>query len=284
MKAAKWTNYEDRLNRVTAYIYEHLDENLDLQMLADVAAMSPFHWHRVYHAIRGETIVDAVKRLRLQRAAVDLAQSPMRIEDVAVRAGYSGVPAFSRAFGEAYGLPPAKYREGGSHADFRPDAPFPPRGGWSVEIGRLTETNVLSMPHSGPYMEIGRTFEALFACLAMQGRLREGMRMVAIFYDDPTAIAEDRLRSRAAIVDAHDQDAAPPVERSAIAAGDHAILRHKGPYADMRAAYLWLFGTWLPQSGREPADAPVFEEYLNNPRDTPPTELLTDLFLPLAPD
>jgi AraC family transcriptional regulator len=183
-----------------------------------------------------------------------------------------------------YFLKRTKYREGGSHADFRPDAPFPPRGGWSVEIGRLTETNLLSMPHSGPYMEIGRTFEALFACLAMQGRLREGMRMVAIFYDDPTAIAEDRLRSRAAIVDAYDQDAAPPVERSAIAGGDHAILRHKGPYADMRSAYLWLFGTWLPQSGREPADAPVFEEYLNNPRDTPPTELLTDLFLPLPPD
>jgi AraC family transcriptional regulator len=57
-------------------------------------------------------------------------------------------------------------------------------------------------------MEIGRTFEALFARLATQGRPREGMRIVAIFYDDPRAIAEDRLRSRAAIVDADDQDAA----------------------------------------------------------------------------
>jgi AraC family transcriptional regulator len=63
--------------------------------------------------------------------------------------------------------------------------------------------------------------------------------------------------------------------------GDYAVLRHKGPYADMRAAYVWMFGTWLPQSGREPADAPVLEEYLNNPRDTPPTELLTDFYLPL---
>ena len=65
------------------------------------------------------------------------------------------------------------------------------------------------------------------------------------------------------------------MERAEIREGVYAVLRHKGPYSDMRAAYDWLFGEWLVRSGREPADAPVFEEYLNNPRDTPPTELRT---------
>ena len=41
------------------------------------------------------------------------------------------------------------------------------------------------------------------------------------------------------------------------------------------------FGEWLMQSGREAGDAPAFEEYLNNPRDTAPPELLTDIYLPL---
>lgn len=59
------------------------------------------------------------------------------------------------------------------------------------------------------------------------------------------------------------------------------MLRHKVPYADMKAAYQWLYGVWLAQSDREVGDAPVFEEYLNNPRDTAPTELLTDIYLPL---
>lgn len=71
--AEKWTSYEDRLNRVTAYIYDHLDGALDFQTLAEVAALSPYHWHRIYHAVRGETAVATAKRLRLQRAAVDLA-------------------------------------------------------------------------------------------------------------------------------------------------------------------------------------------------------------------
>jgi AraC-like DNA-binding protein len=47
MTAIKWASYEDRLNRVTAYLYEHLDETLDLEKLAEVAALSPYHWHRV---------------------------------------------------------------------------------------------------------------------------------------------------------------------------------------------------------------------------------------------
>lgn len=49
----------------------------------------------------------------------------------------------------------------------------------------------------------------------------------------------------------------------------------------MRAAYDWLYGKWLVRSGWEAADAPVFEEYLNSPRDTTPTDLMTDICLPL---
>ena len=49
----------------------------------------------------------------------------------------------------------------------------------------------------------------------------------------------------------------------------------------MRAAYEWLYGTWLVQSGREAADAPVFEEYLNSPKTTAPAKLVTEICLPL---
>ncbi len=67
-----------------------------------------------------------------------------------------------------------------------------------------------------------------------------------------------------------------------LAGGRHAVLLHKGPYAELNKAYAWLYGTWLPQSGEEAADRPVHEEYLNNPRDLPPAEWLTQICLPLA--
>lgn len=49
----------------------------------------------------------------------------------------------------------------------------------------------------------------------------------------------------------------------------------------MHAAYRWLYGIWLPASHRAVRDTVMFEHYVNNPRDTPPTELITDIHLPL---
>jgi len=49
----------------------------------------------------------------------------------------------------------------------------------------------------------------------------------------------------------------------------------------MKDAYRWLFGVWLPGSGYQEEDAPTFEVYLNDPRDTSPQDLLTDIHLPL---
>ena len=70
-------------------------------------------------------------------------------------------------------------------------------------------------------------------------------------------------------------------ERHALAETAYAVLRHKGPYANMGAAYRWLYGTWLPASGRSIRDEVMFEAYLNNPREVPPNELLTEICLPL---
>ncbi len=59
------------------------------------------------------------------------------------------------------------------------------------------------------------------------------------------------------------------------------MLRHRGPYAELGAAYDWLFGVWLPGSGREAADRPCYEIYLNTPMDAEPKDLITDIYVPL---
>lgn len=270
-------DYEQRLNRVTGYIHEHLDDELDFARLSEVACLSPYHWHRIYHAVRGETIAATIRRLRLQRAAADLAQSERRIDEIATRAGYGSVQAFGRAFADAYGTPPARYREEGSHADFRPGELTSPTRSWTIEIRQVRELQAVSLPHKGSYMEIDRAFEMLFGRLMTSGRLPDPPRMLGIYYDDPSAVPESELRSRAAVV------GEGPGEAVTLRGGDYAVLRHRGAYSDMRPAYLWLYGTWLPQSGREADDAPVLEEYLNDPRQVKPSDLLTDILLPLRP-
>jgi AraC family transcriptional regulator len=108
------------------------------------------------------------------------------------------------------------------------------------------------------------------------------MRWLAVYLDDPFAVPEAQLSARAGL-SLPDGIAAPaPLQSFELGGGLCAVLRHRGPYATMRAAYQWLYGQWLVDSGCTPADLPVFEEYLNNPRDTAPHDLLTDIFLPLA--
>ena len=63
-------DYADRVERVHAYLAEHLDRDVDLDHLAGIACFSPFHFHRIYHALQGETVAESVRRMRLHRAAM----------------------------------------------------------------------------------------------------------------------------------------------------------------------------------------------------------------------
>jgi AraC family transcriptional regulator len=71
MEQATAESYASRLNRVSSYIHEHLDEELGLDVLAEIAYLSPHHRHRIYHAHFDETVAATVRRLRLQRALLD---------------------------------------------------------------------------------------------------------------------------------------------------------------------------------------------------------------------
>lgn len=281
-RTANFLGYEERLARVTAYIHKHLEEDIDFVALAEIACLSPYHWHRIYRAVHGETLAATVRRLRLHHAAGRLGLSDMSIDEIALRAGYGSLQAFTRAFAAAYGMPPAQFRKEGSHAHYRGlDKEHMPMTAHTVEIKELGALRLATIPHTGPYLEIGRAFETLYGVVASRGQLAPGMRMVAIYYDDPAQVPAEKLRSRAGLSVGEDVGLAAPLEEARIAAGPHAVLIHKGPYVGLEAAYNWLYCQWLVNSGREPANAPVFEEYLNNPRDTPPAELLTAVCLPL---
>ena len=284
-----WARYEARLQRVITHVHAHLDEPLDLNALADVAHLSPHHWHRVYHAMTGETLAGTVKRLRLQRAAAALANGTQPVAHIARQAGYPDVASFTRIFKASYGLPPARYRSEGSHAVYQAAATTPPAEaftlppGQAVTVQALPALQLLAVEHRGSYMEIGQAFERLFGTLAAHGLARPGMRTLGLYHDDPDAIDQAALRSHAAVGGAVDPGAAlpPGLQRITLPPARCAVLRHQGPYSSMRAAYRWLFGTWLPRSGFDVADGPIVEDYLNNPRHVPPTELRTDICLPL---
>jgi AraC family transcriptional regulator len=274
-------SYRDRLNRVIDHVHANLDEDLSFDAMAEIACLSPYHWSRIYAAMQGETIAASIRRLRLQRAADRLANGDMAIESIAQKAGYASVEAFGRAFREAFALTPAAYREGGSHAAFKAAKATSDVAGFPVEIVTLAPRRCAGIDHVGSYMQIDHAMGRLFGELAARDMIPAEPQMIGLFFDDPDLGPEEELRSRAVLPVSGDKAIEAPMVETTLAGGLYARLSYTGPYADMRGAYRWLLGTWLPASGHEPGDAPIFEAYLNDPREVPQSQLRTDIHLPL---
>ena len=276
------SDYAERLERVFRWLADHLDDSLDLARLADVACLSPYHFHRVYRAMRGETAAETVRRMRLHRAAVELITGELPVVRVARRAGYGSQEAFTRAFKAAYKVPPARYR-----ASF---VPLPVASAkenhmetttYEATIRNTSAIRVAALAHHGPYMNIGSTFERLMALAGGQGLIGSDVRTFGIYYDDPSATPAGALRADACV---RISDAVVPtgeLQVREIRGGRYAVVLYVGPYAELEFPYRWLYGTWLPESGEEPDNAPTVEEYLNDARVVPPAELKTQIWLPL---
>ncbi len=278
----QWIDYRAQLTRVTAHIHDRLAEPLDLAELAVVADLSPYHWHRIYHALIGETVAATVRRVRLHRASGYLAQTALTVTEIARRCGYPNAQSFTRAFRQSFGQNPQAWRETRTDALPWQVANAQPASGWAVEIRHVPAIELAGMAHRGSYMRIGKAFESSQIHLAALGLMRQDTRWVGQYLDDPSAFPEAQLNSRAGLSIPPDADIPPPLQRFTVGGTPCAVLRYRGPYPNMRDAYQWLYGTWLVASGHALADQPVFEEYHNNPRDTAPADLLTDICLPLA--
>ena len=275
--------YEARLLRVLAYIYDNLDGDLSLDTLADVACMSRFHWHRVFRAMTGETMADAIRRIRMAKAANALVHDDSApVADVAAQHGYPNAASFSRTFSAAHGLSPAAFRELGAQVAHDLQQNDGDSSMYPVTIETLPPMRAAGVLHVGPPIHIGRAFQTLGGIMSARNLFPYARGMFAIYHDAPGAKPDAELRAHAAVIIANDFPAdVEGLEYFDLVGGKHAVMQHKGPYATLGAAFEWLYGKWLPQSGQEPRDAPPVELYVNDPRETPPDQLRTDIRLPL---
>jgi AraC family transcriptional regulator len=110
VKAETQSFYLAAVRRAIAHVVGRLDEALDLDELARVAALSPFHFHRIFRGMVGETPLELRRRLRTERAAHRSLSGDGRVTAVALEAGYDTHEAFTRAFRAPYGAPPSTFR------------------------------------------------------------------------------------------------------------------------------------------------------------------------------
>lgn len=286
--------HEERIEAAIGTIVRHLDEPIDLRDLADRVCLSRFHFHRIFRALVGETVGEVVRRLRLERAGMQLRASETPITTLAFEAGYATHEAFIRAFRAAFGYTPSEMRHRLTY-DGRLPTPsgvhygeplqirfvaFQGETAMQVEIRQFQPRRAVCMVHQGPYFMTGKAFGQLGAWLKETG-VAAGP-MVGIYYDDAESTPAADLRSHAgAFVSDDFRTDDPRVEVVAVAGGPYAVAVHVGPYDGLPAAWGEMIGKWLPSSGYAVGDAPGIEIYLDDCETVPPAEVRTEICTPV---
>ena len=293
-----WIDYQGRILRVLTHVQEHLDEALDLEDLARVACFSSFHFHRVFAAMTGETLADHVRRLRLERAALELRSGAKQIIQVSLNAGYEAHAAFTRAFKSAYGISPAKFRgatgpgpllAAPSGVHFQPGVALTTFNTdhistryMKVIIRKIKPLRVACLRHVGPYENTKQTWFELVAKLSADKQIGKRSVFIGMGHDNPSVTPAAELRYDACITVAAEYQPKPPVELQTIVGGDYAVAKNC-PVAKIKEAFQYLYSKWLAQSSRELRPAPGFLVLVDVRAAAPPKMQRVDIYMPLLP-
>ncbi len=283
------------LQRVLRHIDGHLDDDLDVETLSRVAALSKYHFHRCFRAATGMGVSRYVQLLRMRRAAWRLAfRDRHSITDIALDSGYEAPEAFSRAFRRVVGQSPSQFRRRpewqGWHAALRPLAETRRRtmttqDGYDpqVTIVDFPPTPVAVLAHRGDPALIGDSIRRFIAWRKAAGLPPSRSATFNILYGDPAETPPERFRLDlcAATGRAVEPNHAGVVA-GLIPGGRRARLRHVGSDEGLGRAFAYLYGNWLPASGEAVGEAPLFLQRVRFFPDVPEHEAVVDIFLPLA--
>ena len=286
-------HYHARLQRVLAYIEEHLDDDLSVDVLSGVAAFSRFHFHRQFSNLFGIGVHRYVQLARLKRASYRLAfRDGETILQIALDSGYEGPEAFARAFKQRLGQTPSAFRERPEwtswHAAYQPVSETRKvhmKRTWNsgeVSIANTGDVRVAVLEHRGDPAFIGNAVRRFIAWRKEAGLTPRTSATFNILYDDPDTTPPDAFRLD--ICAATDCDVAPNdagVVAKTIPGGRCAVLRHVGSEESFADAVAYLYRSWLPGSGEEPRDFPLYCQRIAFFPDVPEHHAVTDIFLPL---
>lgn len=294
LRESTYAELVGRIAHLVAEMHCRLDDEFTVEPWAKRFCMSPFHFQRVFTRIAGESCGFMFRRLRMERAAYELQHTSDRIFDIALRAGFNGPEAFSKAFRRSFGERASRFREAewgaywkgtpnyahftpGGTPEFRPIARIGTSASYRIESVPAFE--VFGRRHFGYSGYIGKTLRGLLAEIEARGIDWGRGRMYTY---------ANRLR-RYIPVSAVETYVAVPAEwavaedlsQRELGGGSYLVV----PFRD---ELKWLGDFWfrvwvevLPASGWEPLPAPVYQEIRFGSDPIDPRRPQIDLFIPV---
>lgn len=292
-------HYQARMRRVLDHIDRHLDGDLDLEAVSGVAAFSKFHFHRQFKATFGVSLHRYVQLARMRRASKRLADvQGQSVTDIALEAGYETPDAFARAFRQRFRQSPSRFRKS---PDWEPwlrafgplnaarskimQTTFTPD---QVTIRDVPPTRVAVFEHRGDPATLEVTIQRFIAWRKAAGLSPRTNPTFNIWYSErrPADPADYRMDLCVGLgtdqevgIEAGAETGDGPVKTGEIPGGRCAVLRVTGDTHNLEPAALYLYRDWLPASGEEMRDFPIYCQrfFLDDPEQGTAAEL----FLPL---
>lgn len=279
--------YTKRFNAVLTHIDENLEGDLSLKTLSQVANFSTFHFHRQFTAFVGVPVSRYVQLMRLRRAAHRLAAAADHsVLEAALGAGFDSPEAFCRAFKRAVGMTPSAFRKAPNwqvwHAVFA-ITHFSRTVIMQVRIVEVPEVRVAALEHCGSPRLVSESVRRF-----IQWRMQSGQSPVAssrsfgIPYGNPDTTPADAFRF-AICGEIHEavEPNAFGVHERLMAGGRYVVVRHVGSPDHIGESIYPIYRDWLPASGEELRDQPLFFHYLSVYPPTPQDRWETDVYVPL---
>lgn len=265
------TDLVKRMYRTVIFIEDHLDDDFDLTEASAIACYSHYHFLRTFLSLTGLTVGAYVRRRRLTKAADTLVSTNGRIIDIALEAGFESQATFSRAFKSMFLKTPAAFRREGTLSPFRGQAVITEAYINHLKIGAVTMKPKLI--HKNRFVVIGMGQDApagsnmsdLWDKFLPQkhkiGRVC-GKEAYGICYAAKEKDAyPDDFHYTAALPVRDDASIPEGMEKIVIESHEYAVFTHRGSVSDISKTNDYIWKTWLPQSGYEPANSPDFELY-----------------------
>lgn len=290
------------MHAAVEFIDRNLDSKLALATIAKVAHFSPFHFHRLFHALMGEALGDYVRRRRLELAAVRLRSQPsVPVLQIALAVGFGSSESFSRAFRARFGSAPTQYRKSkndqvegkaGKAMGKRHQAPSArsrehgisrkKESSMKVRLIDREPVHIAYLRYTGPYgPAVGKFWmEQVSGWMATNNLF--GRERFGISLDDPSVTTPESCRYDAGVASREGEVLAGRPHHKVIPGGRYAVLSFEGTSADIPGAWDSMLRDWLPQSGLQLDARPFFESYPVDGRFDPKTGVFTcDICIPV---
>ena len=286
--------YQERFARVLAHIEANSESSLSIDELSSIASFSRHHFHRQFSGFLGMSAHRYVQFMRMRRASWRLAfRNELSVTEVALATGYEGPEAFARAFRQYTGQSPSEFRAAPVwsewHSRFRPfidlrqttmnTLPAPP----AVRVVNFPATRVALLEHRGSVLRLGDSIRKFIEWRKANALPPQRSATFNIIHNDPDETPPEEFRFD--LCAATDRQIAPNeagVKEFVIAGGRCALLRHTGSDDQLGRSIMHLYARWLPTSGEELRDFPLFMQRVKFFPDVPDGDAVTDIYLPLA--